>query len=468
MPDQEKEQAPVAVAKPQRALLRMYRHGLGDCIYLEFPRGSGPPYRIMIDCGLVLGAADAKAKITGVMDHVIESSGADGLDLLVVTHPHWDHVSGFVQAESVDQLKAREVWLAWSENPQDELAAKLKSTFALAEQALRAGLTATEAFPMNAARKEAESLLGFLGLEQEGEAKLQAGKGRTTAAAVAAAAAKAAEAGRKPHFCLPGEKPFVIPGTTARIFVLGPPRDEKELRQMDPSKREPETYSLTALGSLLHLGQAFAALAGGDAAQDQGRPFAQHFTLGLEDCEAIPFFADHYFGEAAQWQRIDADWVGEIAPLALLLDRAVNNSSLALAIELEEGGDVILLAADAQVGNWRSWLKLKWELDGRTVTGPDLIARTLAYKVGHHASLNATLAKEGVEKMERLRYSLVPVDAEQASARGWGNNIPFPKLLTALAGQGPEDSAAVLRSDRAYTGKDPAIKATDLFFEISL
>ena len=49
------------------------------------------------------------------------------LDRLVVTHEHWDHLSGFLQAQAIfDTVEVGEVWLAWTEDPDDELAAELR------------------------------------------------------------------------------------------------------------------------------------------------------------------------------------------------------------------------------------------------------------------------------------------------------------------------------------------------------
>ena len=49
------------------------------------------------------------------------------LDRLVVTHEHWDHLSGFLQAGAIfDTFEVGEVWLAWTEDPQDELANELR------------------------------------------------------------------------------------------------------------------------------------------------------------------------------------------------------------------------------------------------------------------------------------------------------------------------------------------------------
>lgn len=485
---------PKAPGKPAtRARVRMYRHGLGDCLLVELPRKKQPPFRIMVDCGLVLGAKDADSEMQKVMQHLCDHVSAaqpagQAIDLLVVTHAHWDHVSGFVQAsDEFARLPVRDVWMGWTEDLSDPLAVELKQEFALAERALRQAVAMDDAgvqrFGAAPVIGQVKDLLDFLGEgegegEVEGEGDGEAGlavakrKDKSTAGAVRAAAAKARQGPGALKFCKPGEPPVEIPGTDARIFILGPPRDKERLRKMDPSRREPETYSLTAMHGLLPLGSAFANWnSGGQASNlpdpdEPNRPFDARWTIPWEAAQDDDqWFKDQYFSESQQWRRIDGEWMRDLTSLALLLDRAVNNSSLVLAIELEPGGDVILLAADAQVGNWMSWLELEWDVAGRKVTGPDLIARTLAYKVGHHASLNATLRQHGVEKMSRLAYSLVPVDAEQAAKRGWGNNIPFPALLEALSAKG---KATVLRSDRPWVGDDTSVIADPLFFEISL
>ena len=107
------------------------------------------------------------------------------------------------------------------------------------------------------------------------------------------------------------------------------------------------------------------------------------FAIPLTVARSVPFFQQHYWGpstDAPDWRRIDADWLDGAAELALALDSATNNTSLVLAIELA-GGDVLLFVADAQVGNWESWQALSWNVDGHSVTGPDLLKRTVFYKV---------------------------------------------------------------------------------------
>src|SRR5262249_10328039 len=118
----------------------------------------------------------------------------------------------------------------------------------------------------------------------------------------------------------------------------------------------------------------------------------------------------------------------------LQLDSLTNNTSLVIAIELEPGGDVLLFAADAQVGNWLSWQDLKWTIDGKTVTGPDLLNRAIFYKVGHHGSHNATLKDKGLEEMKNLRVAMIPVNHEMAVKKRWGK-MPLEELVAALKKQ---------------------------------
>src|SRR5471032_3233157 len=101
---------------PARAKIRTYRHGLGDCHLVTLCGANGSTYRIMIDCGVILGTPKAATTMKKVMDDIISTSGGK-IDLLVATHEHWDHLSGFVQAaESFKDLNTNNVWMSWIEN----------------------------------------------------------------------------------------------------------------------------------------------------------------------------------------------------------------------------------------------------------------------------------------------------------------------------------------------------------------
>src|SRR5262249_3761138 len=91
---------PPEVAARTQVRVRMYRQGLGDCFLLALPKQDGSPFFLMIDCGVILGTEDAAAKMNRVVADIIgETNGR--VDLLIVTHEHWDHVSGFNQASNL-------------------------------------------------------------------------------------------------------------------------------------------------------------------------------------------------------------------------------------------------------------------------------------------------------------------------------------------------------------------------------
>ena len=440
-----------------RARVRMYRHGLGDCLLVRLARKDAPDYSILIDCGVILGTADASRKINGVMDNVIAETGGV-IDLLVLTHAHGDHVSGFLQAEDkFRSLKVGEVWMAWTENPDDAFAQSLvaakhkaKAALGMAEEALGAAGDAETAGKIG-------SLLDFFG----------ARGGRTTEDAVEVARELAPPG--KLRYCEPGQAPYRPDGVSARIMVLGPPRDKKLIRKSAPSKGGHETYEAAAYPMLM---SQLGPLAG---MQDDGRPFSSLYTIPTETAKTMPFFRDVYWGAAAgeDWRSIDDVGAASALDLALKLDSDTNNSSLVLAIELDggsiagdaKGRDVLLFAADAQVGNWESWEQVKWdrpENEAEPVGGLDLVRRTIVYKVGHHGSHNAT-RKAYLESMERLLVALNPVDHDMAVKKRWGK-IPLPSLELALRRLAREGLA---RADEdGVTG--PHLSEDPLFYEVTV
>ncbi len=133
-----------------------------------------------------------------------------------------------------------------------------------------------------------------------------------------------------------------------------------------------------------------------------------------------------------------------------------------IAIELP-GGDVLLFAADAQVGNWLSWQDRSWTVDGKTVTGPDLLKNAIFYKVGHHGSHNATLRAQGLEEMARLRVAMIPVDHAMAVKKRWGK-MPLDELVTAL---GQRAKGCVLRVDQPKPPTQENVVEDKLFFEVT-
>lgn len=164
---------------------------------------------------------------------------------------------------------------------------------------------------------------------------------------------------------------------------------------------------------------------------------------------ATPETIRSYFDPDDAWRRVDADWLGAAEQLALTLDSDANNTSLVLAFELAEGGDVLLFPGDAQGGSWLSWSAYRWpkhagENDPKAVTAERLLARTVLYKVGHHGSDGGTLRSGGLELMtSRELAAMLPVDEMFArDVKGW--DMPFKSLLDSLI---ERTRGRVLRAD---------------------
>jgi hypothetical protein len=240
---------------------------------------------------------------------------------------------------------------------------------------------------------------------------------------------------------------------------MGPPQDERLLKRTNPSKANHEGYGL-ALANFMD--QVGPALTGG-----QDGPFDPIHVIPTKIAAEMDFFKSRYWeaGKSGDgWRRIDDTSFEAAEQFALQLDSLTNNTSLVLAIELA-GGDVLLFAADAQVGNWLSWQDLTWTNDGETVTGPDLLSRTILLKVGHHGSHNATLSEKGLDLMGKLRFGLIPVNHEMAVRKRW-NRMPLPEIVTELE---RKTSGNVFQSDMPNDRPVPDnVTVTPLYIEVAV
>lgn len=457
--------------------VRMYRQGLGDCFLITFDVG-GDEKHVLIDCG-TLGATTTGVKLSQVVEN-IRTTTAGHLHLLIATHEHWDHVRGFHdQRTEFEEINVDKVWLPWTENPNDPLAKQvavykndLGTSLARATQALAASSN-SESQALGLAVRD---ILGFFG----DDGVLGASKfSETVNAAMDFVRTKP---GATCKFCKPGDGPFEedwLPGF--RFYVLGPPYDESALR--DPG--EHGSSELYGVAAGLKAGAAFC-LAGKpateyiNAAGMEERsefigslPFDGRFRVEQSSESAHTFFGKTYLAEDEAWRRIDEDWLHVASDLALQLDEATNNTSLALAIERIVDGKVLLFPADAQQGNWLSWHhpKLKWKVkDGTTereVRAADLLARTVFYKVGHHASHNATAKAKGLEMMDGANglTAFVPVDRQVALGRhpkgSW--RMPAFKLYRRLL---EKCEGRVLRSDIGWADDATAAANTEVEKEL--
>jgi hypothetical protein len=151
---------------------------------------------------------------------------------------------------------------------------------------------------------------------------------------------------------------------------------------------------------------------------------------------------DSHEQETFKRRQIDSSWLIAAEELALALGDYTNNTSLALAFEFIDTGDVLLFPGDAMIGSWNTWPKLAWTITEngttRTVKIGDLLARTVFYKASHHASHNGTLSglAEGAFGLEQMTHRdlvcVVPVDRKMSKAMNWDRTLPWKPLLTRL------------------------------------
>ena len=141
--------------------------GWGDCFLISFSRAGANTVHMLIDCGVIVGTANP-AKIMGDVVADIKSETGGHLNLVVATHEHWDHVSGYSQVKSAwDEMEVDEVWAAWTEDLSDPLAQQLRGQREQAVQALTAALTHMSAVPnaFDNYRQGIAGILGFFGID---------------------------------------------------------------------------------------------------------------------------------------------------------------------------------------------------------------------------------------------------------------------------------------------------------------
>jgi beta-lactamase superfamily II metal-dependent hydrolase len=91
-------------------LVRVYDVGFGDCIYVRIPDGDGR-FHLLIDCGTSGSTKVLEAALGDVREMLPLEDGKRRLDLLVVTHPHADHISGF-NPNWFEGIQIRRIWLS--------------------------------------------------------------------------------------------------------------------------------------------------------------------------------------------------------------------------------------------------------------------------------------------------------------------------------------------------------------------
>jgi hypothetical protein len=452
------------------AKISMFRlNELGDCFLVTFTAGDASS-RMLIDCGSFRNSGASVARLKAIAAKIDDPLARKPLDVVVGTHQHNDHLSGFVHCkDEFKEMDIRQVWLSWLDNPADKKAQAIGKAhknlmvgLAAARDLLSKKFIGNTAAPAKGARSLGmlDDILAFHGSAAAG------GPPEIPAEGVKQLKEFAKE---KTEYLRPG-RILPMPGLpegTVRIHVLGPPRIENVEKKNDPlyrkDPRSGESYDPALAAAGVQAAKFLDALrseAGRASAEEENYPFNENYKCNRGKETANLRGIQARYKHNSDWRTIDDDWLLQAGALALYLDTFTNNSSLVLAIELVESGKVLLFAADAQTGNWASWNEVPWQDAG--VKTDDLLARTVFYKVGHHASHNATLVQAFEKMTNRDLVAFIPVhkkDPNITKKNGW--KMPAKNLFKRIV-EKTENRVLQMDDDNPSScnpKKDPAKKS---------
>ena len=412
-------------AKPRTVRLRAYNIGFGDCLLLTVTYASALDGRrerhMLIDFGS-RERTDGGPTLRDIAEQIAEHTSGQ-LDVVVATHRHQDHVSGFGDehaGEVLDTLNPSVVIRPWTDIP--------------AEQ------TADHADELD------ERSLGFIGLlDSMHEAMADVTQFSFDDDAVARRAEKLAELGIKnakaialleqwgstgrAHYVRAGSDLNLDEMPGVRIQVLGPPTIEQVPRLTSYAKESEEYWLQLAAGSGL--------------TDTMRAPDPTAITHAL-DTVAEPGGA----GAAEHLVRsLSKRRLGQGLEIIEGFDDVLNNTSVILLVTV--GARSLLLAGDAQAENWSFTLdsvhQAKRTAQQRTLRRQ--LEHVDVYKVGHHGSRNATPKRLVRLWAARSRTSspLVSVLTTKPGVydKSIEGNVPKGNLVTSLSKLG-----IVHRTDR--------------------
>lgn len=412
-PRTQKKHHPKPLQLPKRCLsIRMYDVGFGDCFLLRIPTPEGKNLKVLFDCGSIKqGVKPFKEIIDQVITDVRDNpTEPPRIDIVVATHRHRDHISGFANP-AWGEVEVGEVWMPWTEKPDDTQASRIREIqYRLATQLVngiqfRLGATID---PAMKGRLKSRLEIAINALSNEGAM-------RTLYQGFASQPIRRYlpdPTAQTTWFATPR-----LPGVT--VHVLGPSRDPEIIRDLDP----PAGQSYLRMAEMRDGSQA-----------SQQRPFSEDWVVAKDDYKSV-------YSELAQSlpesdrdkvrnQSVDLDEV-----LAVTLDKALNGTSLMLVFQI--GETTLLFPGDAQWGTWRLALE-----------SPEcrkLLSATTYYKVGHHGSHNATPV-EFVERVLGDNYWAMVSTHEMSS---WPE-IPKKELLEKLT---LKPGSKIVRSDQPKEAK---------------
>jgi beta-lactamase superfamily II metal-dependent hydrolase len=395
--------------------VRMYRVGFGDFFLLSIPGRGGNMSHILIDCGV------HHSDLGSIQEAVAQMALDCGhkLALVIMTHRHADHISGFGTCSEVfSNIEVDRVWMPWFEDPQNREAKQFQSNLSALASHLGSGLQARLAAAgpdpaVQQLKSMAENITGAAGANAKALQTLQSGF-KTKAVHRYYKAGDTAD--------LPQE--LIDAGLTAEI--LGPPIDKALVVQMTNKTQQ-------------YLSAAIAA----DQDDDRSPLFPQPFIVGVDKISKLAF--EMYDPDQIK-RMVNSSQPDMLAAQAVAADKTLNNQSLVILFGF--AGKHLLFAGDAQWGNWENFLYGgAYGTPGHTTmtdAAKTILDKIDFYKVGHHGSANAS----PTDFVKAMRLGCVCMCSTQEPAY---SEVPRVPLLAALRERANNQ---VARSDMIAVGKN--------------
>jgi beta-lactamase superfamily II metal-dependent hydrolase len=397
--------APPPGGAPTGIRVRMYRIGFGDFFLVTVPTPSGPKH-ILIDCGV--HTKDTHSIAAAVADMAQETNKQ--LSLIIVTHRHADHVTGFSKCkDAFQQFKVERIWMSWYEDPTDSKAINLQANIAAVAGELHLALAARKDPASEEFKNMVENITDAMpasgGLQNQGAFEVLR-----------------SFPGKPPiDYYKAGDTPTLPPSLVAaglQAQILGPPDDPNIIAKTDKSSEE-----YIASAGAIQMGPI--------------KPFANAFRVRPEDYTSDVFRLVPRSVIESHVAQVQPDL---LAAKAAMANNMINNQSLVALFTFK--GKTLLFAGDAQWGNWANFLF--GGVTGTTMKPESeaILAKLDFYKVGHHGSTNATPKSA----LAAMRAGCV---AMCSTAIGAYNAVPRDALVTAID-QRTKDQLA--RSDQVAAG----------------
>jgi hypothetical protein len=343
----------------------MYQVGFGDCFLLSFEYAANKKKHVLIDFGTIGLPDDAASDQLYQVAQDIKGQCAGKLAAVIATHRHQDHISGFdtegknPPGAVIRGLKPDLVVQPWTEHPDARRDARTAPADSrtdgqhflniLDDMQGFAAYASREIAALNKSNGGTHSELGFIG--QSNLPNLAAVENLMTMG------------GENEYLCS-GDDTALSGLLGMKVSVLGPPTLEQSAAIKNETRTSPEFWQLQA-------GFWSAYSAPQSLNGDRERPVPTEEDKGASE---IP--------REARWfvQRLQSAHEEEMCGLVRILDKVMNNTSVILVFEA--GGKRLLFPGDAQIENWSYALSQQEYVD--------LLKDVNLYKVGHHASRNAT------------------------------------------------------------------------------